>query len=398
MPTQLTNYKCPACTGPLHFSSATGKLECDYCGSSFTPEEIEALYAQQEESAQEAYRPEEAEQTAAETVTAPAGAASAEEQGAHVDSKWDDSTISASWGEAAGKMRAYNCPSCGAQLICEETTAATQCPYCGNPTIVPGQFKDALKPDYIIPFAIDKNAAVAALKAHYRKRPFLPRTFSNNNQIQKLQGIYVPFWLFDADVSADCIYEGTRSTTHREGNYRVTRTDHFHVERAGSVRFERIPTDASKKMPDDLMDSLEPFDYGGIKPFSTAYLPGYLADKYDVSIDQNARRADKRCETTTLAAMRQDVSGYMSVVNRNNNVHIGRGKVHYALLPVWVLKTKWQNKDFLFAMNGQTGKFVGDLPVSKSRFLGCFAGLTALLTVLFTLLGVGRFLAQIFLG
>jgi uncharacterized Zn finger protein (UPF0148 family) len=262
MPTQVTNYQCPACTGPLHFSSATGRLECEYCGSSYTPEEVAALYAAKEAAAQAAFRPEEAEEIAAQNADAPAGTA-AEEEGvlsenekeARTESRWDDSTISADWGEAAGTMRAYNCPSCGAELLCEETTAATQCPYCGNPTIVPGQFKDALKPDYVIPFALDKNAAIAALKAHYRNRPFLPKTFSRMNQIQKLQGVYVPFWLFDADAAAECYFEGTRSTTFRQGNYRVTRTEHFDVVRFGHVRFERVPTDASRKMPDDIPSS-----------------------------------------------------------------------------------------------------------------------------------------------
>ncbi len=407
MPSQITNYQCPKCTGPLQFSSKTGKLECEYCGSSFEVAEIEAYYASHDEQAAQSFVNEQNKPPAADDIPPEYAGVSPEQAAAtlsdaekeeYTHSQWDGSTIAADWGELGANVRSYNCPSCGAELICDVTTAASSCPYCGNPTIVPGQFHGALKPDFVIPFKLDKAAAISALKAHYRGKLFLPKAFTDANQINKIQGIYVPFWLFNADASAECYFEGRTSSTHREGDYRVTVTKHYDVRRFGSVRFRRVPTDASKKMPDDLMDSLEPFDYGGIKPFSTAYLPGYLADKYDVSIAQNARRADKRCETTTLAAMRQDVSGYMSVVNRNNNVHIGRGKVHYALLPVWVLKTKWQNKDFLFAMNGQTGKFVGDLPVSKSRFLGCFAGLTALLTVLFTLLGVGRFLAQFFLG
>lgn len=361
MPSQVTNYQCPNCSGPLNFSSKTGKLVCDYCDSSFDVAEIEALYEDKEEQASNAFQSE-------------------NEKAEKID--WDASDIQDSWGTDAQNMRTYNCPSCGAELICEATTAATNCPYCGNPSIVPGQFADDLKPDYIIPFKIDKNAAIAALKQHYSKKLFLPKQFSDKNNIEKVQGIYVPFWLFNAEVDANYRFEGTISETHREGDYRVTDTSHFDVERSGSIQYESIPTDASKKMSDDYMDSLEPYDYTELKPFSTAYLPGYLADKYDVSIDENTDRANNRCISTTENVFYSDVVGYQTLRKTDSDIHVRNGKVSYALLPVWILNTKWQNKDYMFAMNGQTGKFIGDLPVSRKRFWG----FCAVLTVLFSLL------------
>ena len=136
-------------------------------------------------------------------------------------------------------MKAYSCPSCGAELICEATTAATSCPYCGNNTIVPGQFGGTMKPDYVIPFKLDKKAAVAALKKHYSKKFFLPRAFSSGNHLEEVQGIYVPFWLFDAGAEADCRFHATRSHTHTDGDYRVTVTEHFDVRRSGTMEFER---------------------------------------------------------------------------------------------------------------------------------------------------------------
>lgn len=364
MTDQITNYQCPACTGPLQFSPQTGKVTCDYCGSSYELAEIEALYKEKDENAAQA-------------------AAAAESS---VGGEWDLSGLSDDWGEDGTGMKVYNCPSCTAQLICDETTAATSCPYCGNPTVVPGQFTGALKPDFVIPFKQDKDAAVAALKKHYGKRVFLPKAFTEKNHIEKIQGVYVPFWLFDAEAQGSANYQASRSVTFTRGDYRITETSHYFVSREGTLSFERIPVDASSKMPDGHMDSIEPYDYSELKPFSPAYLPGFLADKYDVTVEQSQARADTRCEGTMESELRNTVHGYTTVVPTGQSIRLRRGKVHYALLPVWLLHTKWNGQDFLFAMNGQTGKMAGDLPVDKKKFWGMFFGLGAALTVIGALL------------
>ena len=368
MPTQVTNYQCPACTGPLHFVGASGKLECDYCGSTYDVAEIEALYAEKEAKAAETQQKEEQKQTAKKQEAAEGG--------------WDTSDMSDDWGDDADAMRAYSCPSCGAELICDETTAATSCPYCGNPTVVPGKFAGALKPEYVLPFKLTKEDAVKALKAHYKGKPFLPKAFSAENHVQEIKGVYVPFWMFDGKATGSAQYEATRSRCYTSGDYEVTETDHFDVFREGSISFEKVPVDASSKMPDDYMDSIEPFDYKELKRFSTAYLPGFLADKYDVSVEDCHERADTRCEGSLVAALGDTVTGYDSCVPVSHDVKLRRGKVHYALLPVWLLCTKWQGKNYLFAMNGQTGKLVGDLPTSAGKFWGTFAAISAVLTAL----------------
>ena len=374
MPTQVTNYQCPACTGPLHFVGSSGKLECDYCGSKFDVAEIEALYAEKE-------------QKAADTQKA---AEEKQEKAASADTGWDTSGLSSDWGQDAAGMKSYTCPSCGAELICDETTAATACPYCGNPSVVPGQFTGSLKPDFVLPFKLSKDDAVKALKAHYKGKPFLPRAFTAENHVQEIKGVYVPFWMFDGEAEGSAQYEATRSRSFTSGDYEVTETDHFDVYREGSLAFSRVPVDASSKMPDDYMDSIEPFDYDDLKPFSTAYLPGFLADKYDVSVEDSAVRADTRCEGSLVSALARSATGYDSCVPVSQDVKLHRGKVHYTLLPVWTLHTKWNGKDYLFAMNGQTGKLVGDLPTSYGKFWGTFAaiaaGLTAVLSAVYLFL------------
>ena len=378
MPTQVTNYQCPACTGPLHYSAKSGKLECDYCGSSFDVAEIEALYAHKEAEAAAAKQAADAKAEAAQAAKAEAAEAAAASGG------WDTSDLSRDWGAEADGLRVYSCPSCGAELICDQSTAATACPYCGNPAIVPGQFSGALRPDYILPFRLSKDDAVQALRAHYRGKPFLPRSFTSANHIEQIQGVYVPFWLFDGGAEGAASYRASNTNVYETGDYEITETRHYHVVRAGSLAFEKIPVDASSKMPDDHMDSIEPFDYAQLRPFSTAYLPGYLADKYDVTIDDSRDRADTRCRETLAQALRDTVTGYGACVTEREDIALRRGKVHYALLPVWMLSTKWRGQDFLFAMNGQTGKLVGDLPTDRGRFWGMFAAIAAPLTVALT--------------
>ena len=210
MPTQVTNYQCPACTGPLYDVA-----------------EIEALYAEKEEKAAAARQ---AAEEAGQSVPSPDGNA------------WDTSSLSEDWGAEGDGMRAYSCPSCGAELICDENTAATSCPYCGNPTVVPGQFSGQLRPDFIIPFKLSKEDAVKALKDHYKGKIFLPKSFTQENHVQEIQGIYVPFWMFDGEAEGDACYEATRSHTYRSGDYEITKTEHYDVYRAGFLRkYRRMP-------------------------------------------------------------------------------------------------------------------------------------------------------------
>ena len=358
MASQVTNYKCPACTGPLHFVGTSGKLECDYCGAQYDVAQIEAMNADKEQQASAAFQ-------AAE------GAAPQQE------TPWDTSGMTTDWGTEGSGMKAYSCPSCGAELMCDASTAATSCPYCGNPTVMPGQFSGTLKPDFVIPFKLSREDAEKALKRHYQGKPLLPKAFTSENHIKEMQGVYVPFWMFDGTAFGSVDYEGLISHTHREGDFEVTLTEHYQVRRGGSLSFQRVPVDASTKMPDDHMDSIEPYDYNELKPFSTAYLPGFLADRYDVSVDESRSRADTRCSSTLEAALQSTTEGYTGCIPLNKNIFLQRGRVSYALMPVWMLHTKWNGKDFLFAMNGQTGKLVGDLPTDMKRFWTIFAAIAA---------------------
>ena len=345
MASQITNYQCPNCSGPLQFVGESGKLECDYCKSSFEVAVIEQLYADKEQAAAAAKEP-----------------------------QWDFTKLGGSWtDEEAAHLRAYGCPSCGAQLVCDDNTAATSCPYCGNPTVVPSQYADKLKPNYVIPFKLNKAKAEEALKKHYHKKRFLPKGFNDANHIGEIQGIYVPFWLYDGESNATMRYSAKKVSSHTSGNYKITNTDHYRVAREGTVAFEKVPVDGASKMPDAHMDAIEPYDYSELKPFSSAYLPGFLAYRYDENVDTCSKRANRRIIESTERLFASTTRGYTSVTREYSSMELLHSEVSYALMPVWMLYTKWRGKDFLFAMNGQTGKLIGDLPVDKGRYWSWFA-------------------------
>lgn len=263
----------------------------------------------------------------------------------------------------------------------DENTAATACPFCGNPVVMMGQFSGELKPDIVIPFKLDKKAAKEGLMKHLTGKRLLPKIFKDQNHIDEIKGVYVPFWLFDTDADAQVSYRATKVRTWSDSKYNYTETSHFLVRRGGSVGFEHVPVDGSSKMPDDLMESIEPYDFSDAVDFQTAYLAGYFADKYDVTAEQSIERANARVKKSTEETFASTVQGYATVVTENSNIRLHGGKAKYALYPVWILNTTWNGSKYTFAMNGQTGKFIGDLPVDKAAARKWTLGLSAALSV-----------------
>ena len=343
----LQEYKCPCCGGAIAFDSSIQKMKCPYCDTEF---EMEAL----------------------------AGYDSELKNAKEDDMSWETSAGS-EWqeGEADG-LRSFVCKSCGGEIVGDENTAATSCPFCGNPVVMMGQFSGALKPDFVIPFKLDKNAAKEALKKHYSGKRLLPKVFSDQNHIDEVKGVYVPFWLFDADAEADIRYRATRVRAWSDNRYNYTETSFYSVSRSGSLGFERVPVDGSTNMPDELMESIEPFDYSEAVDFQTAYLAGYLADKYDVDAEQSIEHANERIKKSTESAFADTVEGYTTVTPEASSIRLQNGKSKYALLPVWILNTTWNGQKYTFAMNGQTGKLIGDLPLDKGAYRKWLFGLTGI--------------------
>lgn len=289
-------------------------------------------------------------------------------------------------GEADG-LGVYSCSSCGGEIVADSDLGATKCPFCDNPVVLTSRFAGGLRPDIVIPFMIDKKRAVAGLSEHLLGKRLLPKVFKSENHIDEVKGVYVPFWLFDADVDAHTRYRATTSTSWSDSSYRYTKTDHYMVTRDGSLGFLNVPADGSSKIDDTLMESIEPFDLRAAVDFQTAYLAGYLANRYDVPAEERFPRANERVKQSTIGAFASTVRGYDSVAAEQAYIHVKQGIVRYALYPVWLLNTTWNGTRYTFAMNGQTGKFVGDLPEDKSETMKVRISTTAVSSaVIFMLL------------
>ncbi len=356
----LLEYKCPACGGALNFDSGLQKMKCPYCDTEF---EVAAL-----QELDEALKQEKPSEFNWESQS---------------EGQWSE--------EETENLRSYICESCGGQIVGDLTTAATRCPYCDNPVVMAGQFSGDLRPELVVPFQLDKEQAKAALMQHLQKKPLLPRLFKTQNRIESIQGIYVPFWLFDADADANIRYKATRVSHWSDANYNYTRTSFYSLLRAGHIGFDNVPVDASSKMPNELMESIEPYDLGKAVDFQTAYLAGYLADKYDVQAEDCKLRANERIQSSTESAFADTTVGYATVFPEHTNINLSGSRVRYALLPAWILTTRWQDNLYTFAMNGQTGKFVGNLPIDWKLFwtylLSIGLGSGALISLLACLFG-----------
>jgi len=238
----------------------------------------------------------------------------------------------------------------------------------------------------VVPFALTKDQAVAALKAHVKGKSLVPRVFRDNQHIDLIQGVYAPFWLFDADVHADVRFNATQVRTWSDASNTYTETSYFDVARIGDTSFAGIPADGSRKLDDTYMQAIEPFDMSAAKPFSMAYLSGFVAERYDVDADASRPVAYQRLGNTVREMVGQSVSAYATADVVSENLTITKAAVHYVLLPVWLLNTVYKGKLYCFAMNGQTGKFIGELPASRGRFwawlLGIGIGLGVVLAVL----------------
>lgn len=342
--TALMEYKCPCCGGGIEFDSTAQKMKCPYCDTEFETETLKAY--------------------------------DAELKNEQPDEMLWDTGGGEQWREQDG-MAVYVCRSCGGEVVCDQTTAASACPFCDNPIIMKEQLAGDLRPDLVIPFKLDKEAAKTGMLAHLKGKRLLPKAFKDEHHIDEIKGIYVPFWLFDADANAAIRYKATRVRSWSDSRYIYTRTDHYAVHRAGSLGFDHVPVDGSSKMADDLMESIEPYDLSQAVDFQTAFLSGYLADRYDVNAEASVDRANQRIKTSTEQAFRRTVQGYTSVVPESTSVQLKNGKAKYALFPVWVLNTTWNGEKYTFAMNGQTGKFVGNLPMDRNAYFKWLFGVAA---------------------
>lgn len=355
----VLTYKCRNCGSALKFNAKEQNWSCDACLSTYKEAELKEIETEELKDTMED------------------------------DPSWEPeihTNASAADREFEARTKAYNCPSCGAEIVTDETTAATFCCYCHNPTILPGQLSGVYKPSKVIPFLFKKEEVTEIFRKWCRKKPLLPGSFKSQSQIEKLTGIYIPFWLFDCDIDGSLSASATRVRSWTSGNTRYTETKTYDVYREIAASFDRVPADGSKKADDDLMERLEPFDYSKIKDFSMSYLSGYIAEKYDEDSKSVFPRIQQRVKDYSHGLLRDTINGYSSVSERGCRVRLKNVKADYALLPTWMLTYGYKERRYFFAMNGQTGKIAGKLPICKLKAMLWFLGITA---IVYSILLVG---------
>ena len=320
------DYKCPGCDAPLKYNPKGKNWKCEYCGSSFNKEELTRNEEKYKKTKVEKEKP--------------------EVEGVEVDE--------------------YTCQNCGAKIVADVNTAATFCVYCRNTAILKSRLSDKFAPSKVIPFAKTKQDAIAGFKDVCKGKIFMPKEFALEKNINEITGVYIPFWLHSCDMNAVMNGKGTRVTTWTTGDKRYTKTDIYEVEREGNYRFDNIPVDGSQRFDDAIMNSVEPFDYKDLVDFAPGYLSGFLAEKYDVEKDVAKKISLKRAQTSATNNIRSSIP-YTSFVASVSEANITAEDIDYVMLPVWMLNVKYNGKMYPFAMNGQTGKMIGNIPYSKGK-------------------------------
>lgn len=320
----VVSEKCPACMAPLKFNALDNNFKCEYCGNVYKLEDLES-YKEKNKNFKKF--------------------------------------------EKMSDMDGYKCSSCGAEIITGDNVASTSCVYCKNTAIIKNRLTGLFAPSKIITFKYTKEDAISAFKSKCKGRLLLPKMFNDIKNIQEMEGLYVPFWLYDCDNDTSLNAKCTKVTSWSDFNYRYTKTDSYDVSRKGILSFTKVPADGSSRFDDTIMSAIEPFNYDEFKDFNMSYLSGYISEKYDVDKDQSYNVTLDRVKSDSKKYLLESIQGYTSKIVASNSDSVKLNDTDYVLLPVWVLNIKFKEKIYHFAMNGQTGKMVGEIPVDKKKLL-----------------------------
>lgn len=351
---KTVDHKCPNCDASLNYNPKGKNWVCDYCGSKFTLEELK----ENEENF---------EKTSVEKSKELKNKNNSNKENIEMDE--------------------YICEDCGAKIVADKNTAATFCVYCKNTAILKGRLSDKFEPTKIIPFAKVKQDAIDAFKKVGKGKFLMPKDFADPKNIKELTGVYIPFWLYSCKGNGHFSGIGKKVTTWTTYDYIYTKTDTYDVVRDGICEFSLIPVDGSVRFNDAVMNSIEPFNYDELIDFNYSYLSGFLAEKYDVEEEEAKKITVERARVTTMAELEKNATPrYQGLVPKTQSFTPEEEKMEYVLLPVWMVNIKYKDKMHTFAMNGQTGKMIGDIPYSKVKALVYFIILFIVIFVIVALI------------
>ena len=332
-------YKCPNCYGALKYNAALDKMECEYCGSIFTMDEINQLYAHMEEK----------------TSQYTDGQIKAQSQVNRENQNPDLNAANKNQDTIEKEklnVNIYRCSSCGAELAVNGVESSSFCAYCGQPTVIFSRVEGMDKPDVVIPFSVTKEQAIGIMQQRVRKVLYIPAKLKKID-IERVRGIYVPFWTYDMRYEDDLIIR----YKVKSGKTTVTK----YARRAGETTFRDLTYDASRMLNDDSSQKLEPFYVKNSVPFDAKYLSGFYADRYDMAMNVIRGNAiQKACDLFVGEVMKTVPGSGHQVVSSDPKVDLLGNK--YLLAPVWFMTVRYENIPYTLMVNGQTGKLVGGLP------------------------------------
>lgn len=270
------------------------------------------------------------------------------------------------------------CANCGAPLQIGEFTSASKCEHCGNYIIFDKRVEGIYEPNLILPFKIGKEKAKEILKQEFKKKAFTPASFLSEATLNKMEGTYVPFWLYDYLANYSFDGEGTKVRTWRSGNKEYTETSYYHVVREMDIDFDKIPVDASLNMPDGIMDLMEPYDYSILEKFQEKYMSGFLSEVFNEPSGKLESRAKSKASRDSEALLNETLGQYTTMRTHNKQLNLNKNGLYYALFPVWVYTYNYRNENYSFYINGQTGKVIGKTPLSMPKMAGYAATVFAL--------------------
>lgn len=355
--TEVLDHKCPSCGGKLDFKPKLGKWKCNYCGNEYTMDELQKYNNASSEQNNVSFEEE------------------------NVDNYQD--------------YISYTCKDCGAEIVADKETTATFCVYCGNTAILKNKLSGKFEPSMIIPFKKEKSDAEEAFKALAKGRPLVPKTFTDEKNIEKIRGIYIPFWFHNFEIEGELDFSGHTYDYWSVGDTDYTRTNNYMIQREGKAEFKSVPVDGSTRFDDDLMNTIQPYDYKELVPYNHAYLSGFLAERFDVESEKTRPSLEKSTLEDCKNLFLESAPKYSGKVIKSNTLHTANYSVKYVLLPVYMVNVKYLGKMYTFAMNGQTGEFIGNIPVDRKK-AWCIA--ICLFVGLFVLFLAATYFAYLFGG
>lgn len=349
---EYKNYKCLNCGNSVEFDPTSGLWKCSFCSSEYSLEEVEKAVINSSVKLKDNYN----------------------DENEFIDEKNLD-------------FNEYRCNNCGAEVIFEGTNTSTRCIYCKTPIVASNKLKGKFAPDKLIPFKITRSGAEELYKLWINKKIFAPKLFKSKSTISEIRGIYAPFWLFDANLNGSITAQATKVRTWSDSDYRYTETSHYKVVRSGRVLYDNVPVDSSTKLDDELMRSIEPYDYSELKKFNAAYLSGFLAERYDVGVESSAAVAKQRFYDFLENRLRDTMSGYATINVTGRDFNVNSLDYSNVMMPVFLLANKYKGQLRYFMINAQNGKIYGDTPYDILKIIIYFVGIFGLVFVAVLLFG-----------